>query len=213
MKKIYCDICGALIPDGETFSPLAEEVTERDGVQTTTYGPPFPAYNACQSVQGLCRACSEAGKSINVEAMVLKEWQRITGAGKKQRRRVRQPEEVEPAPGQSVAEQPQRKEPEASPAAPSNGQSAPSISADKGPSGPGSHWARKKMVHGQLMEYRKRTGLGTLPALAEKAGVSCETLRLMIEAKPVPIEEWRKVGAALDAMGIPRTAENGDGNT
>ena len=36
----------------------------------------------------------------------------------------------------------------------------------------------------------------------------------MIEAKPVPIEEWRKVGAALDAMGVPgpagEPADDGD---
>lgn len=210
MKKIYCDICGGLIPTGEEAVPAAVDVAENDGVRTTTYGPPFPAYNACQSVQDLCQACSEAGKGIDVEGMVLKEWKRITGAGRKQRRRTRQ---QDPAKGDEPepAEQPPKQEEKERPPAPhASSRRSPSISADNGPSGPGSHWARKKLVHGQLMEYRKRTGLGKLPALAQKANVSCETLRMMIEAKPVPIEEWRKVGAALDAMGIKSSAAGND---
>lgn len=212
MKKTYCDICGDLIP-AEGASPLAANVIETEGMQTATYGPPFPAYSACLSVHDLCTACAEAGKSIDVEAMVLGEWRRITGVGRKSRRRPRPAKEPE-----NDGLSPESSENESPPLAPTRARrgnrAAPSISADRGASGPGSHWAKKKIIHDQLMEYRKRMGLGTLPALAEKADVSCETLRLMIEAKPVPIEEWRKVGAALDAMGVPgpagEPADDGD---
>lgn len=210
MKKIYCDICGALIPVGEQAEPGAVAVVENDGVRTATYGPPFPAYNACQSVQDLCQACSEAGKGIDVESMVLKEWKRITGAGRRQRRRTHQQGSAQESAPEPAEQPPKQEEKERQSAPHASNRRSPSISADNGPSGPGSHWARKKLVHGQLMEYRKRTGLGKLPALAQKANVSCETLRMMIEAKPVPIEEWRKVGAALDAMGIHSSAAESD---
>ena len=61
----------------------------------------------------------------------------------------------------------------------------------------------KKAILARLQEYRQANGLGCFKALAQKTGkLSAETLLSVVTGNQVlPIEDWRKIGRALDKMG------------
>ena len=61
----------------------------------------------------------------------------------------------------------------------------------------------KKKILARLQEYRQANGLGCFKALAQKTGkLSAETLLSVVTGNQVlPIEDWRKIGRALDKMG------------
>ena len=61
----------------------------------------------------------------------------------------------------------------------------------------------KKAILARLQEYRQANGMGCFKALAQKTGkLSAETLLSVVTGNQVlPIEDWRKIGRALDKMG------------
>ena len=60
----------------------------------------------------------------------------------------------------------------------------------------------KKAILARLQEYRQANGLGCFKVLAQKTGkLSAETLLSVVTGNQVlPIEDWRKIGRALDKM-------------
>ena len=76
-------------------------------------------------------------------------------------------------------------------------------------SGPGSHWAEKRETMERLVAFR-RNGLGTTHKIAEAAGLSPDTIRSMLDAKPHPIDEWRQVKKALDRLEKQAVTEDGE---
>ncbi len=213
MRKFYCDICGAPLSEERVNAILDRQ--EASLCEEHMKPERSAAEAACPSVRDLCEGCEAAGRNIDVESMVLAEWGRLIRrygekkAGTRRTRKVKGEGEPKPKTGRPAKEQPPEP-PTQQTGADDNAQAGRtvtqtplSISADSAAKqGPGSHWAKKKYIHTQLMMYRKQTGLGTLPKLAELSGVSTETIRQMIESAPVPIEQWRMLGGALDKLGI-----------
>lgn len=230
MRKFFCDICGTQLSDERVKAILDKQ--EESLCEEHMVNHSSAALSACPSVKDLCEGCEEAGKNIDVEGMILAEWGRLVrkygekkAGGRRTRKKKGVPTEEPPsaptnhpeAPGPEAAKlEGQKTEESEKPEKPDEakpgekkgtgraaGQVPMTISADSvGKQGPGSHWAKKKYIHAQLMQYRKQTGLGTLPKLSQLSGVPTETIRLMIESKPVEIEKWRQLGAALDKLGI-----------
>lgn len=81
----------------------------------------------------------------------------------------------------------------------SAGKGDPAAQEAKPKKGPGSHWAEKRETLERLQAYRE-SGLGSTSKVAEAAGISYDAVRAMLSSMPRPIEEWRKVKAALDTL-------------
>lgn len=62
--------------------------------------------------------------------------------------------------------------------------------------------SEKKAIYTRLREYRVQGGPGCYERLEKASGgaVTTDELREMFNATPFPIEKWRAVGAALDAL-------------
>lgn len=58
----------------------------------------------------------------------------------------------------------------------------------------------KAKIYESLLAYRRSNGLGCLTELASRADVKVDVLRDMIDAKPVPMAIWEKVGKVLDNL-------------
>ena len=60
----------------------------------------------------------------------------------------------------------------------------------------------KKRIHEALMAYRRAHGLGSFTQLASLAGgeVTDSVLRAAAQGEKLPMEQWRKIGAALDSL-------------
>ena len=69
-------------------------------------------------------------------------------------------------------------------------------------SGAASAAAFKRKVHERLAIYRKNNGVGSFHPLADACGddVSTDTLSRMLVGEKFPVEMWRTVNKALDAL-------------
>ena len=65
----------------------------------------------------------------------------------------------------------------------------------------GSGAREKRRIRDALVRYREENGLGSLEALAKPDGPTLHDLRAALSCEKLPMEVWRRIGAALDRLG------------
>lgn len=144
--------------------------------------------SAC-AVSDVCPRCRRIQKRLDVPGILLREWRsavKLTG---------------------------QENAPDLPADAPT-GPEPPKANASDQIKFSGRFGREKQIIRERLMAYRAANGLGCLDAVASKAGpnVTAFLLRDMLVGAASPtIDDWRRIGKALDKLTVPQEVAQPDG--